>query len=116
MKSQVSHILIVITLVLSVIVLFFRDRFLFYITGYDNSLIHSTSVESFKAHAAIHIWRFVLIGITFFSGIICIVTCRNMEKKTDEWIYVIGKFLGIITCVVMGIILFMYLILPKKLF
>ena len=58
MKSAIICIILIIaTIVLLAVVLFFRDKFLFFMAGYDYELMKGTSVESFKAHAAIQKWR-----------------------------------------------------------
>jgi hypothetical protein len=116
MKSAIiCFILIVATIVLLAVVLFFRDRVLFFMAGYDYELTKGTSVESFKAHAVIQKWRLALVGLTFLVGAICTILCRNMSRVSDSWYYTAGKFLGIITCIIMVVFLFMYMILPKRL-
>lgn len=117
MKSGITcFMLIFATIVLLVIVVFFRDRFLFFMAGYDYKLAKDTSVESFKVYAAIQKWRIALVGLTFLVGIASVICCRNMEWLTHKWYYTIGKFLGIITCILMIVILVMYIVLPKRLF
>jgi hypothetical protein len=107
--------LIVTTLLLLTVVLFFRDRVLFFLAGYDYVLIKSTSVEAFKAYAAIQKWRWALVGLTVLAGLSCAIVCRNTGKTDSTWYYTIGKFLGIITCIIMVVILCMYIVLPKRL-
>lgn len=116
MKSAITClILIVATMFFLIVVLFFRDKFLFFLSGYDYEMTRSTSVESFKAHAEIQKWRLALFGLTFLIGAACFIVCRNMERVAENWYYTAGKFLGIITCILMIVILVIYIVLPKRL-
>lgn len=107
---------VLVTLFLLIVVLFFRDRVLFLLAGYDYKLAKSTSVEAFKANAAIYKWRMVLFGLTFLSATASIILCRRMEKISPHWGYTAGKFLGIAACILMTIIFIIHLIIPKRVF
>jgi hypothetical protein len=117
MKSSITcFLLVIITFFFLVVVLFFRDRFLFFLGGYDYEMTRTTSVESFKAHAAIQKWRLAIFGLTLFLGIACFFTCRSMEKiEIGGWYYTVGKLVGIITSILMIVIFIVFSILPKRL-
>jgi hypothetical protein len=116
-SSTLCFLLIGATIFLTIVVLFFRDRFLFSLAGYDYEVTKTTSVESFKAHAEIQKWRLALFIITFIFGISCFITCRRMENLEDgAWYFILGKFLGIFTSIIILIIFIVLAILPKRLF
>jgi hypothetical protein len=116
-SSTLCFLLIGATIFLTIVVLFFRDRFCFSLAGYDYEVTKTTSVESFKAHAEIQKWRLALFIITFIFGINCFITCRRMENLEDgAWYFILGKFLGIFTSIIILIIFIVLAILPKRLF
>ena len=117
MKSPVVCFLtIILTVFLLTITLMFRDRFLYFLLGYDPEITSTTSVASFKAHAAIQKWRLILLGLTFLLGIVSVIICAKNEKiATGSWLYTAGKFIGIVATVIVIVILIIFIILPKRL-
>jgi uncharacterized membrane protein YidH (DUF202 family) len=114
--STVCFLTITFTLFCLIIVLFFRDRVLFFLMGYNYEMTKTVTVESCKAHEAIQKWRLILFGLTLLLGITSIVTCTRMEKAaTGGWYYTTGKLLGIITTILMIFIFIMFIIIPKRL-
>lgn len=114
--SAICFSMIIFTIFLLIIVLFFRDRFLFFLMGYDYQMTKTASVESFKAHGAIQKWRLILFGLTLLLGTTSIITFTKMEKAANGgWYYTAGKLLGIITSIIMIIIFIVFIILLKRL-
>lgn len=105
-------IAIFVNLLLLISVLFFRDRFLFFILGYDYQLTKSASAESFEAFEAVHPGRIILLCLTLLSGIVSFFICRNFEKKFDSWYYSIGKFIGLFSVILMIVIAIAISVLP----
>lgn len=117
MKSPlIFWFLIVVNILLLVIVLFFRDKFLFFFLGYDFDLMKSTSVESFKVYSVIQKWRIALIVLTLISGACCFVFCKKISNQSNDWYYLAGKVIGILNFVLAVVILIMIIILPKRIF
>ena len=109
----VCGIAIFINVLLLIIILFFKDRFLFFILGYDYQLTKSASDESFEAYKVVHPWRIVLLCLTLLAGIVCFYICWSFERKIDSWYYTIGKFVGLLSVILMIVILIAIIILPS---
>ncbi|MEO6719446.1 MAG: hypothetical protein ABIN67_03730 [Ferruginibacter sp.] len=118
MKSPAILFFVIVTnIFLLTIVLFFRDRFLFFLAGFNFNLTKETSVESFQAFAAIQKWRIGIIVITIFIGAVNIICCKMLEKtRGSKWYLTTGSMLGSLSVIFMIIILFMSIIVPNRVF
>lgn len=104
------------TILLLIIVLFFRDRTLFFLAGQDYALSKETSVNAFKAYASIQKWRIALICMTLLISVVSFFLCSKMAKQEGYWVYTFGKYLSLVASLLMGLILLASVVLPKRIF
>lgn len=107
--------LFLVSIFISTINFFFRDRFLFYLHGYDPSLLDSDKAEAFNAYKTIHGDKLFLILVSFIIvSVSAFITKRysiGNASKILKPIFLIEILLGFLLLA----LLFVYFILPKRL-
>lgn len=101
------YVSFIIMLILAVIALFFQNKFLFFLHGYDSSLIGDTKVESFIAYKNIYKSRLLLYVIGFLSSLVALFFSN---KSNSKLIFTISLLLGLLFLAM----IFFYFFLPKK--
>ena len=82
--------LFLVSIFISTINFFFRDKFLFYLHGYDPSLLNNNTVESFNAYKDIHSDKPVLISISFvLVSVSAFVTKKYRLNNASEFLKII---------------------------
>lgn len=97
----------IIAISLAVITLFYQNKILFIIHGYDSSLIGNTDVESFIAYKNIYKSRLLLYVIGFSSSLLAIFFSN---KTNNKLITIISLLIGLLFLTM----IFLYFFLPKK--
>ena len=107
-------ILFGLSLGLTFITIFCPDSFLFFIHGYDKSLINSNTMESFKAHKNIALSKQILLFGTFIISLIVFSWSIYLKNKSSSYFYEIATGLVFATSIILTIIVILYFIMPKR--
>jgi hypothetical protein len=89
MKPNILFVFSFITMVfVTIIVVFFLNKFLFLIYGYSMDLTKSASVKAFEAYRTIYKTKVVIIAASFFISIILLLFARKLTSQIPHFIYV----------------------------
>lgn len=115
MKWSLIILLFLVSLSFSIITIFFRDRFLFYLYGYDSSLLNNTTVEAFEAYKSIYNGKlFLILASISVTGVSALITRRHRLMSGNTYVRIIF-LVEIAVALILLIILLMYFALPKRL-
>lgn len=107
--------LFLVSIFASAINFFFRDKFLFYLHGYDPSLLNSDKAESFNAYKTIHGDKPLLILVSFIIvSVSAFITKRFRISNAGEFLRLI-YLIEILLAFLLLALLLVYFILPKRL-
>jgi hypothetical protein len=103
------------SILLAVVVLFYRDQFLFFIHGLDKNLIGSTSVESFNAYSKVYSSKVVLLIIGLVSsGLGVFISRKLLPIDTSVSLRVVYILDAVLLILFMALLILMW-VLPKRL-
>ena len=82
MNIKVSYIILVILFVICSIGFFlFREQILFFLYGYDKSLIHASNADSFEAYKTVTLGKNIFLVFTMLLSLACAVTSFFIKKS-----------------------------------
>lgn len=117
-KTNMKILLIVIStfsFLLAVIAFFYRDQFLFFIHGFDKSLIGSTTIDSFAAYKKIYPSKVVLlVAGAELSGLGIFISQKIISSDAGRILKALN-LLNIVLLVLFFALLVLMWILPKRL-
>jgi hypothetical protein len=100
---------------LAVVVLFYRDQFLFFIHGLDKNLIGSTSVESFNAYKKVYSSKVILLITGLASSGLGFFISRKLLSIGTLGLLRVVYILNAVLLILFLALLILMLVLPKRL-
>lgn len=76
-----------VMLALTIIVVFFLNKFLFFIHGFDMNSTNNTTVDTFKAYKTIYKSKVLIIISGLIISIILLVFARKLSLQNPYWEY-----------------------------
>jgi hypothetical protein len=113
--NRLFFISLFILMLATTTILFFRDRFLFFLHGYEKELLKITSVEAVKAHAQIYKSKILILVGGLILSIITLFFSRKLLSQNEYLIYEIIYGVCILIVIVFLINCFFLFFLPKRL-
>ena len=107
--------LFIITLLLAIIVVFFRDQFLFFLHGFDVSLIKDSKPESYEAYPKIYKSKVIIIFVGFALSIVTLLFSNRILSQNSYLGFRFLHWICWIFVIVFAINCFFLLIFPKRL-
>jgi hypothetical protein len=100
---------------LAVVVLFYRDQFLFFIHDLDKNLIGSTSVESFNAYRKVYSSKVILLIIGLASSGLGAFISRKLLPIDSLGLLRVVYILNAVFLILFMALLILMWVLPKRL-
>jgi hypothetical protein len=114
MKLKVLFILsFTIMILVTVIAVFFLNKFLFLIHGYSMNLTESTSAQAFEAYKTIYKTKVLLIVVSLVISIILLVVARKSTLQNPIFSYKIIYGISWLMTIIFSILCALFIILPK---
>ncbi len=99
---------------MAIIVAFFRDRFLFFLHGFDINLINDTKVESFVAYQKIYTSKAIMIFAGLVISIVTLLFSNRILSQNHNWGFRFVYWICWLFVVVFAINCFFFSVLPKR--
>jgi len=99
---------------------FFRERILFFIYGYEQSLIKANTAESFTAFKKIVLGKKIFLAISIFLSFSCFVASYFVRKKKlfefNGQLLLIILYVSLLVLILLLIVFALSFIIPKRIF
>lgn len=105
----------ILSLALAMILIFYQNRVLFYLHGYDRGLINAYTAESFAAYKAVYKTKIVLLFVGFFLSLITWLLSLKVTVGQYPIIHKILQWGSFAIMVLFLVLICMFYILPKRL-
>ena len=120
MILKTSYIIIVILFVCcSIGFFFFRERILFFVYGYEQSLIKADTVESFSAFTRIAFGKRIFLAISMLLSFGCFAASYYVRKNTlelNQQLVSIFFYISIVVSIIFLAGFVLSLIIPTRIF
>jgi len=97
----------------TIVSVFFLNKFLFLIHGYHMDMTKSTSVEAFEAYKAVYKTKIFLIVASLVISIILLLFARKIALQNPLFINKVLYVFSWIMTIIFSILSGMFIILPK---
>lgn len=102
-----------VMLALTIIVVFFLNKFLFFIHGFDMNSTNNTTVDTFKAYKTIYKSKVLIIISGLIISIILLVFARKLSLQNPYWEYQLAYGICWVITIIFIILNIFLVFLPK---
>jgi|SRR5579863_1732843 len=103
-----------VTILLTIIVVCFLNKFLLLVYGYRQDMIESMRPESFEAYRAIFKPKIFVVLASFLMSIILLVFARKLSVQNPRLIYFVIYGASWVILIIYLVILALFFIVPKR--
>jgi hypothetical protein len=122
MGSQINikliyYLLVILCISLSIGFLFYQEKILFFLYGYNQDLIETNSVKSFEAFSRILIGKKIFFVLSLLSSLGCVIMSYFIRKnQLDINCYLVSIVynLGLIISIVLLFLFLLALVVPYR--
>lgn len=115
-QGTILVLLFVLSVLFLVITMFYYNRFLFFLHGYDKDLLKSTEVEAFVAYKKIYHSKFILFIVSVVTSVVAFaVTHKYLKRDKGNVVYRVIYIVEGVISFVLFINLLAFFLFPKRL-